>query len=106
MAAGYIKNAGGILCNLASDEMKNLFDWKRVEKEVRVITPGFQVWKNGKWASVVIYIKMSRGEMTRFVLKNKIENPEELKHFSWEGFEFDESLSDEKKFVFTNGKEI
>ena len=101
-----IKNAGGILCNLASDEMKSLFDWKRVEKEVRVITPGFQVWKNGKWASVVIYIKMSRGEMTRFVLKNKIENPEELKHFSWEGFEFDESLSDEKKFVFTNGKEI
>ena len=101
-----IKNAGGILCNLASDEMKSLFDWKRVEKEVRVITPGFQVWKNGKWASVVIYIKMSRGEMTRFVLKNKIENPEELNHFSWEGFEFDESLSDEKKFVFTNGKEI
>ena len=49
---------------------------------------------------------MSRGEMTRFVLKNKIENPEELKHFSWEGFEFDESLSDEKKSVFTNGKEI
>ena len=44
--------------------------------------------------------------MTRFVLKNKIENPEELKHFSWEGFEFNESLSDEKKFVFTNGKEI
>ena len=101
-----IKNAGGILCNLASDEMKSLFDWKRVEKEVRVITPEFQVWKNGKWASVVIYIKMSRGEMTRFVLKNKIENPEELKHFSWEGFEFNESLSDEKKFVFTNGKEI
>ena len=26
--------------------------------------------------------------------------------FSWEGFEFNESLSNEKKFVFTNGKEI
>ena len=49
---------------------------------------------------------MSRGEMTRFILKNRIENPEGLKSFSWEGFEFNESLSDEKKFVFTNGKEI
>lgn len=29
-----IKKAGGVLCNLASDEMKGLFDWKRVEKEV------------------------------------------------------------------------
>ena len=90
-----IKKAGGILCNLASDEMKSLFDWKRVEKEVHVITPEFQVWKNGKLASIVIYIKMSR-----------IENPEDLKSFSWEGFEFNESLSNEKKFVFTNGKEI
>ena len=101
-----IKKAGGILCNLASDEIKSLFDWKRVEKEVHVITPEFQVWKNGKLASIVIYIKMSRGEMTRFILKNRIENPEDLKSFSWEGFEFNESLSNEKKFVFTNGKEI
>lgn len=99
-----IKQAGGILCNLASDEMKGLFDWKRVEREVRVVTPEFHVWKNGKLATIVVYTKMSRGEMTRFILKNKIENPDELKGFSWEGFEFDEALSNEKKLVFTNGK--
>ena len=58
-----IKQAGGILCNLASDEMKSLFDWKRVEKEVHVVTPEFHVWKNGKLATVVIYTKMSRGEI-------------------------------------------
>lgn len=99
-----IKNAGGILCNLASDEMKSLFDWKRVEREVRVVTPEFRVWKNGKLATIVVYTKMSRGEMTRFILKNRIENPDDLKHFSWEGFEFDEALSDDRKFVFTNGR--
>ena len=92
------------MCNLASDEMKSLFDWKRVEKEVRVVTPEFHVWKNGKLATIVVYTKMSRGEMTRFILKNKAGNPDDLKGFSWEGFEFDESLSDERKFVFTNGK--
>ena len=35
--------------------------------------------------------------------KNKIGNPEELKGVSWEGFEFDESFSDERKLVFING---
>lgn len=99
-----IKKAGGTLCYLASDEMHGLFDWKRVEKEVRVITPEFHVWKNGKLSTIVVYTKMSRGEMTRFILKNKIVNPEELKGFSWEGFEYNESLSNEKQFVFTNGK--
>lgn len=98
-----IKNAGGILCNLASDEMKSLFDWKRVEREVRVVTPEFHVWKNGKLGTIVVYTKMSRGEMTRFILKNEIQNPENLKNFAWEGFEFDESLSDERRFVFVNG---
>lgn len=99
-----IKACGGILCNLASDEMRGLFDWKRVEQEVAVITPEFHTWKNGKLATVVVYTKMSRGEMTRFILKNRIENVEELKSFVWEGFEFNERLSDEKKWIFTNGK--
>ena len=43
--------------------------------------------------------------MARFILKNKIQNPEELQNFSWEGFEFDESRSNEKNYIFINGKE-
>ena len=74
-----IKNCGGVLINLASAEMKDLFDWKRVEQEVRVITPEFQVWKAGQPKTVVIYAKMCRGEMTRFIVKNRLECPEELK---------------------------
>ena len=70
-----IKAKGGILINLASGEMKDLFDWKRVEQEVQVITPEFQVWKKGKLTTVVVYAKMCRGELTRFIIKNRIENP-------------------------------
>lgn len=99
-----IKKNGGVLCNLASDEMRGLFDWKRVEKEVRIVTPEFHVWKKGKLGTIVVYTKMCRGEMTRFVLKNKIEDPEQLKSFSWEGFEYSERLSDDRKMVFINGK--
>lgn len=96
-----IKANGGILCNLASDEMRGLFDWKRVEREVTVITPEFQVYKNGKLSTIVVYTKMCRGEMTRFILKNRIESPQDLNTFQWEGFEFNEQLSGDGKPVFT-----
>lgn len=98
-----IKNQGGILINLASNEMKDLFDWKRVCREVNVITPDFYVYKNGKLSTVVIYAKMCRGEMTRFLLKNRIENPEQMKLFEWEGFCFNEKESTNDHLVFTMG---
>lgn len=98
-----IKKQGGVLINLASNEMKDLFDWKRVCREVRVITPDFQVYKNGKLSTVVIYAKMCRGEMTRFILKNRIENPEQIKSFEWEGFCYNENESSGDHFVFTMG---
>lgn len=98
-----IKKKGGILINLASNEMKDLFDWKRICNEVRVITPDFHVYKNGKLSTVVIYSKMCRGEMTRFLLKNRIEDTELIKTFEWEGFCYNESESTEDNPVFTLG---
>jgi len=98
-----IKHAGGVLCNLASGEMKGLFDWKRIEREVTVVTPEFRVWKDGKLKTIVIYAKMNRGEMARYILKNRIEDPKQLCSYSWEGFEYQEDLSDGKTLVFTNG---
>ena len=89
------------MVNLASNEMKDLFDWKRIEQQVRVITPEFQVWKKGKLTTVVIYTKMCRGEMARYIIKNRIEKPEELKSFNWEGFCFDAEHSTESQYLFS-----
>ncbi|NLZ72852.1 MAG: YaaA family protein [Bacteroidales bacterium] len=85
-----IHAAGGMLCNLASTEMKKMFDWKRIEREVKVITPSFQVLKEGRKKTIVVYTKMCRGAMTRFILQNKLEKEEELHGFNWEDFAFDE----------------
>lgn len=95
-----IKKQGGILVNLASAEMKDLFDWKAVCREVRVITPEFYVRKNGKLSTVVVYAKMCRGEMTRFILKNRIDRPEDLDAFEWEGFVADKTQSTPDNPVF------
>ncbi|MGL5272106.1 MAG: YaaA family protein [Phocaeicola sp.] len=96
-----IQKAGGILLNLASNEMKSLFDWKKVEEQVRIVTPEFQIWKGGKLKTIVIYTKKCRGEMARFVLKNQITNPDDLRSFTWEGFELDESRSSDNQLHFT-----
>lgn len=96
-----IQKQGGLLINLASAEMKDLFQWKEVTQTVQVVTPEFMVYKNGKPTTIVVYAKMCRGEMTRFILKNRIEDVEALKSFEWEGFTFDEALSHNERMVFT-----
>lgn len=95
-----IKDQGNILINLASEEMKNLVDWKRVCKETQVITPDFYTLKDGKLKAVTVYAKMCRGEMTRLILKRRIEDPEILKTFEWEGFTYNEEYSTQDNWVF------
>lgn len=98
-----VQAAGGTLIYLASMDIQPLFDWKRVEKAVRVITPEFRVWKEGKSKTIVIYAKMARGQMSRYIIKNRVCDSEMLKTFTWEGFRYNESLSEGDKWVFTAG---
>ena len=95
-----VKADDNLLVNLASMDIQPAFDWKKVEQSVRIVTPDFKVWKNGKAETIVIYAKMARGQMTRHIIKNRITNPEELKTFTWEGFHFREELSEMDRWVF------
>lgn len=96
-----IRADGGVLLNAASGEMKRLFDWRRLAREVRVITPEFRIREGGRLKTIVIYTKMCRGEMTRHILKNRITGPAALQAFEWEGFRFDPSLSRGDDWTFT-----
>jgi len=96
-----VKADDNILINVASSEIQSSFYWKQVQKEVRVITPDFKVWKNGKLKTIVIYAKMMRGQMSRFIIKERITDPEELKAFTWEGFMYNDDLSEGDNWVFT-----
>ena len=96
-----IRRDDGLLINLASGEMKRLFDWQRLCREARVITPEFRIREGDRLRTVVVYTKMCRGEMTRHILRNRITDPEALKSFEWEGFRFDPGLSRADDWVFT-----
>lgn len=91
-----VKADDGILIHLSTEEYEHLFDWKRVRNEVKVIQPLFYVeQENGKLKVQAVWAKTCRGAMVRFILNNHITSPQELKVFSYEGFEYEAQLGEE-----------
>ncbi len=95
-----INKAGGVLLYLSSKEEQNVFDWKKVKAQTKVVNFDFMQYKGDKLRTVTIYAKMARGEMVRYMIDNKVEDHNDLKNFKWEGFAFSEAHSDENTFVF------
>ncbi len=87
-----------LLLNLASDEYFKSVHVKKLSG--RVITPVFQDEKNGKYKIISFYAKKARGLMARYLVKNRITQPEQLLNFDAEGFAFCAELSTENKLVF------
>jgi len=88
-----------ILINLASKEYFTSLRFTTLQ--YRVITPVFKDWKNGQYKHINFYAKKARGLMTRYAIDNQIEEPEALKEFDYEGYQYDEKLSEENNWLFT-----
>lgn len=90
-----------VIINLASNEYYKAV--KGIEKKVRVITPIFKERRGFDYKIVTVYAKKARGEMVRYITKNKITKVEDLKNFDLDGYEFNPSLSEGDNLVFTRG---
>jgi cytoplasmic iron level regulating protein YaaA (DUF328/UPF0246 family) len=88
-----------VVVNLASNEYFKSVQPKALN--ARLISPEFKDLKNGQYKIISFYAKKARGLMTRYAIKNRIENPEELKQFDLEGYRFNASMSEGDKWVFT-----
>lgn len=88
-----------ILINLASNEYFKAIDTKKIK--ARIITPAFKEHKDGQYQMVSFFAKRARGLMSRFIIQNKITDPEELKAFDLEGYYFNNQLSKADNWVFT-----
>lgn len=84
--------------NLASNEYFKSVNRKKLK--ANVITPEFKEYKNGVIKMITVYAKNARGQMTNFIIKNRIEEPEQIKAFDINGYQFDVNSSDENKWVF------
>ncbi len=90
-----------ILINLASEEYFKAVDTAKLGAEV--ITPVFKDYKNGQYKIISFFAKKARGMMSRFIISEKIEDPQGLKLFKDEGYFFNDNLSEGNTWVFTRG---
>jgi cytoplasmic iron level regulating protein YaaA (DUF328/UPF0246 family) len=86
------------LINLASFEYYSTIDFKSLN--YNMITPSFKEEKSGELKTVTVYTKRARGLMTRFIIKNRLENSEDLKAFTDEGYYFENQLSKGNNWLF------
>ncbi len=93
------KQKENTLINLASNEYFKVIQKKNLEGTI--ITPAFKEARNGGFKMIGIYAKKARGLMSRYIIKNRLKNPEELKKFSLDGYKFNHKLSSENDWVFT-----
>ncbi len=95
------ENNDNTLVNLASNEYFKSLNIKIIN--AKIITPEFKDNKNGNYKIISFYAKKARGLMTRFIIKNKITNSEDLQAFDYNGYAFNPRMSTEDKPVFTRG---
>jgi cytoplasmic iron level regulating protein YaaA (DUF328/UPF0246 family) len=87
-----------VLVNLASNEY-----FKSVKPKLldgRLLNINFKETKEGKTRVVAIFAKRARGMMTDYIIRNRIEKPEDLKKFKLGGYKFNKALSDDKQWTF------
>jgi cytoplasmic iron level regulating protein YaaA (DUF328/UPF0246 family) len=89
----------GILINLASNEYFKAVPTKALKAPI--ITPVFQEIREGRARVISFLAKKARGLMTRYVIDNRISDPEQLKQFKLEGYQFDSSVSTDAKWVYS-----
>ena len=66
-----------------------------------VITPIFKDIKNGTPKIISFFAKKARGMMARYIIKNQINNPDDIINFDFEGYSYNSSLSSPLEPVFT-----
>lgn len=64
------------------------------------ITCHFKELKDGAPKTIGLFAKRARGAMARYIIQNRVENPQELKAFKEDGYNFMDSLSDDENLVF------
>ena len=88
-----------VLVNLASNEY---FKSVKAEKlAARIITPAFKEERGGQYKMISFFAKKARGLMSRYIIRNRLTDPDDLKGFDLEGYRYNSGLSGADSPVFT-----
>ena len=92
------EQGNGVLLNLASQEYFGAGKPKALNG--RLIETVFRDQKNGQYKIISFYAKKARGLMARYVIKERLKDPEGLKDFNTDGYYYDQASSGPDKLVF------
>jgi cytoplasmic iron level regulating protein YaaA (DUF328/UPF0246 family) len=87
-----------VAVNLASEEYFKAALGRKIKGQV--IQPVFEDWKSGRFKIITFFAKRARGLMTRYAVLNRLDQPEGLKGFDYDGYAFAGEASDDKTWVF------
>jgi cytoplasmic iron level regulating protein YaaA (DUF328/UPF0246 family) len=88
-----------VLLNLASIEYFKAVRPKKLAG--RLITPHFKEFNNGSYKVVGVHAKKARGMLSRFIIKNRLTDVDDLKSFSDMGYRFHPELSNDSDWIFS-----
>ena len=80
-----------VVVNLASNEYAKAA--RLASLKTRVITVDFKEEKSGQLRALMVYAKKARGMMARWIIENRIEDPEQLGRFNVDGYKLDKAGS-------------
>jgi len=87
-----------VLLNLASEEYAKAIQPGALRG--RMITPVFQEGQAGRYKVVSFFAKRARGTMARFIIQERLTDPEKLRRFREEGYRFAKDASSPERWVF------
>jgi cytoplasmic iron level regulating protein YaaA (DUF328/UPF0246 family) len=90
---------GELVVNLASQEYARLVSPYSTPLD-RMVNCRFLVQRPGGARGTVATVRAARGLMARFLIKNRIDQPEGLKEFDWAGYRFIPGRSGPTEYVF------
>ncbi len=88
-----------VLINLASNEYFNVLKPDAID--ARIINVHFREWKNGKFRFLSFFAKRARGLMARYLIDQRVSTLKALKEFDYDGYTYNDQLSDGDDWVFT-----
>ncbi len=93
------QNGASYVVNLASNEYFKVVQPKQLTAQLWTVN--FKEWRNDKFKVISFSAKRARGMMCRYVIKNRLSQPEQMVDFKEGNYQFNPSLSGDKQLTFT-----
>lgn len=75
-----------------------------LDQNINYVKCYFMEKEGNVFKEIGVYVKQARGEMIRFLIKNRVTNFEQVKEFKELGYYFYHEKSDQNNFIFIREK--